>query len=204
MSSRVAKIESLLTMVGADRSDSTVDMLNKIIAFIPDDYLFYFTQYVLKRYDKYKKPLVNITTASQNFKKILILEQIKRGEFSFKTPEEVRDFLLEFFVGQEICNCVEPLYFDFVTIGLNENSEFTNNYAQKKLTSDQVNNFIFWCFYNQKKIGIVKIIKTEIIQELLKDKKLVVEPQTHEELKNSQIHPEMLALIRSSMGKQSA
>jgi hypothetical protein len=154
-------------MVGADSSPSTVAMTESIIDFIPDSYLKQFAQYVLKHYDKYKKPLVNVTTAGQEFKKQLILTQIGKNEFQFTDPKEVCDFLLEFFRGQEIANCITGLYFDFVTISMNEKGEYINNFAQKKLDSQEVNDFIHWCFVNQKQIGKINLIDTQNIHKIL-------------------------------------
>lgn len=154
-------------MVGADTSDSTVTMIDGLLSDVPTQYLKHFTEYVLKNYDKHKKPIVNITSVSQEYKKRLQLIQIQSGEFKIKTVEETKAFLLEFFKGQEICNCVDGLYLAFVVIELNEKEEFVNKYSFKKLDSLEVSDFIHWCFLNQKRIGDVKLIPSETVQALM-------------------------------------
>lgn len=164
---RNSKIKSLLLMVGADTSDSTVTMIDGLLSDVPTQYLKHFTEYVLKNYDKHKKPIVNITSVSQEYKKRLKLIQIQRGEFKLKTVEETKDFLLEFFKGQEICNCVDGLYLSFVVIELNEKEEFVNKYSFKKLDSLEVSDFIHWCFLNQERISDVKLIPSETVHALM-------------------------------------
>lgn len=154
-------------MVGADTSDSTVTMIDGLLSDVHTQYLKHFTEYVLKNYDKHKKPIVNITSVSQEYKKRLQLIQIQRGEFKIKTVEETKAFLLEFFKGQEICNCVDGLYLAFVVIELNEKEEFVNKYSFKKLDSLEVSDFIHWCFLNQERIGDVKLIPSETVQALM-------------------------------------
>lgn len=164
---RNLKIQSLLLMVGADTSASTVSMVDSLIDFIPTNYLKNFTEYVLKNYDKHRKPIVNITTASQEYKKRLQIAMIRKGEFKIKTVEETKDFILEFFKGQEICNCVTGLYQPFVVIELNEKEEFVNKFSFKKLDSLEVSEFIHWCFLNQERIGDVKLIPSETVKALM-------------------------------------
>lgn len=162
-----SKIKSLLLMVGADTSDSTVTMIDGLLSDVPAQYLKHFTEYVLKNYDKHKKPIVNITSVSQEYKKRLKLIQIQRGEFRLKTVEETKAFLLEFFKGQEICNCVEGLYLPFTVIELNEKDEFINKYSFSKLNSEDVSDFIYWCFLNQERIGDIKLIPSITVQALM-------------------------------------
>lgn len=164
---RSSRIESLLLMVGADTSASTISMVDSLIDFIPTNYLKHFTEYVLKNYDKHKKPIVNITSVSQEYKKRLHLAMIKKGEFKLQTVEETKDFILEFFKGKEICNCVVGLYIAFVVIELNEKEEFVNKYSFKKLDSLEVSDFIYWCFLNQDRIGDVKLIPSETSKALM-------------------------------------
>lgn len=164
---RSSKIESLLLMVGADTSASTIAMIDSMIDFIPTQYLKHFTEYVLKNYDKHKKPIVNITSVSQEYKKRLQIAMIRKGESRLKTVEETKEFILEFFKGQDICNCVTGLYLDFVVIELNEKEEFINKYSFKKLYSLEVSDFIHWCFMNQERIGDVRLIPSETVQALM-------------------------------------
>ena len=164
---RASKIESLLIMVGADASASTIAMVDSLIDFIPTSYLKHFTEYVLKNYDKHKKPIVNITSVSQEYKKRLQLSMIKKGEFRLTSVEDTKAFLIEFFKGQEICNCVDGLYLPFVVIELSDKEEFINKYSFKKLDSLEVADFIYWCFLNQERIGEVKLLQSETVKCLM-------------------------------------
>lgn len=164
---RKERIKSLLTLVGADTSESTVSIVDSLLEFIPTNYLKHFLEYVLKNYDKHKKPIVNITSVGQEYKKRLQIAMIHKGEMRLKTVEETKEFIFEFFKGQEICNCVDGLYQSFVTIGLDENEQFINKYSFKKLDSLEVSDFIYWCFLNQARIGDVKLIPSETVKKLM-------------------------------------
>ena len=154
-------------MVGADASESTISMVDSLIDFVPTNYLKHFTEYVLKNYDKHKKPIVNITSVSQEYKKRLQTAMIRKGEMKLQTVEETKDFLFEFFKGQEICNCVTGIYLDFVVIELNEKEEFVNKYSFKKLDSLEVSDFIHWCFLNQERIGEVRLLQSETVKAMM-------------------------------------
>jgi len=164
---RREKIKSLLLMVGADASESTISMVDSLIDFVPTQYLKHFTEYVLKNYDKHKKQIVNITSVSQEYKKRLQIAMIRKGEMKLQTVEETKDFLFEFFKGQEICNCVTGIYLDFVVIELNEKEEFVNKYSFKKLDSLEVSDFIHWCFLNQERIGEVRLLQSETVKAMM-------------------------------------
>lgn len=203
---REEQIENMLTLVGADNSPSTVAMVDSIIDFIPTKYLLQFAKYVLKNYDKYKKPIVNLTTASQEFRKRLTLQRIANDEFTFASAQEVKEFLLEFFKGQEIANKVESLYQPFVTILLNEKGELINGFAQKRLDSLAANDFIFWCFTNQKRIGDVQFIETETANTMIAQNQRRIEQLSKEigEQNNQQIDmaktdKQVLRLINSTL-----
>ncbi len=154
-------------MVGADASESTISMVDSLIDFVPTQYLKHFTEYVLKNYDKHKKQIVNITSVSQEYKKRLQIAMIRKGEMKLQTVEETKDFLFEFFKGQEICNCVTGIYLDFVVIELNEKEEFVNKYSFKKLDSLEVSDFIHWCFLNQERIGEVRLLQSETVKAMM-------------------------------------
>lgn len=164
---RREKIKSLLLMVGADASESTISMVDSLIDFVPTQYLKHFTEYVLKNYDKHKKPIVNITSVSQEYKKRLQVAMIRKGEMRLQTVEDTKEFIFEFFKGQEICNCVTGIYLDFVVIELNEKEEFINKYSFKKLDSLEVSDFIHWCFLNQERIGEVRLLQSEAVKAMM-------------------------------------
>jgi len=162
---RKERIKSLLVLVGADSGDSTVAIVDGLIDFIPTKYIKHFTEFVLKNYDKYKKPIVNISTASQTYKKRLFLAMIRRGEMRFESVEKVREFLDEFFRGCDVANCVTGLYRDFVTIWMDEKGEFWNAYANKKLNSEEKNEFLHWCYLNQERLGDVRVLPSRYFRD---------------------------------------
>lgn len=154
-------------MVGIDATEDNIETVELFTCDIPTEYLKHFTVYVMKNYDKFKKPIKNITDASQEYKKRLRIAFIQKGEENLTSVEETRAFLQEFFKGCKIANCITGLYQPFVSISLDENGTFINDYANKKLNSAEENDFYFWCFQNQIRIGDVKIIKTETIERLI-------------------------------------
>lgn len=167
-------------MVGADTSASTISMVDSLLDFIPTNYLKHFTEYVLKNYDRHTKPIVNITSVSQEYKRQLNLALIKKGELTLSSVNETKDFLLEFFKGKEICNRVTGLYLDFVIIALTEDGEFINKYSFKKLDSQEVADFIYWCFINQNKMGTVEIIPSEEVRVMMISNQKRIEELTKE------------------------
>ena len=164
---RQQRIKTLLIAVGAETSNDIVATVQIFLEDVPTQYLKHFMEYVLKNYDKYKKPIVNVITASQEYKKRLRLMRIRNNEVTIETAEETKDFLLEFFKGQKVANNVKGLYLPLVTISINENGTFFNDYANKKLNSEEEVDFVYWCFANQEKIGVVKLIETETAKIML-------------------------------------
>lgn len=177
MNERRGKILNILMFVGANTSKGTVEAVDELLSFIPTRYLKHFGEYVLKNYNQYKKPLVNIATSSQEYKRQLYAVMVKKGEMRFDSANEVQRHLQEFYKGKEVANCVSGIYKDFVTISLNEKGEFINDYSHKKLTSADKNRFIFWCFKNQHRIGDVKLIEPSKVE------KAMLELEQHKEAK---------------------
>jgi len=163
---RQQKIKALLMSVGAETNSDAVATAEIFLSFIDTRYLKHFTEYVLKNYDKYKKPFVNITTASQEYKKHLKLKMIRDGTAKMKTVEEVRDFLYEYFKGQAIANRVDGLYLPFTTISLTEKGQFFNNYSKEILDSQDEQIFLYWCFKHQEKIGVIYVLPISDLPKL--------------------------------------
>lgn len=164
---RQQKIKTLLKAAGAESTSDIVATVEIFLEDVPTQYLKHFMEYVLKNYDKYKKPIVNITTASQEYKKRLRLMRIRNGEIKIQSAQKTKDFLLEFFKGQKIANNVKGLYLPLVTISLDDNGTFVSDYTHKKLNSEAEVDFIYWCFVNQEKIGVVELIETHVAKEML-------------------------------------
>lgn len=158
MTKRQEKIKHLLVLCGTDNSYEVIKTVDSFICFITDDYLDKFIEYVLKNWDKYKKPILNVTTSATDFKKHMYLLMIRKGEMKLESIQDTKAFLYEFFKGKRIVNNVKGLFKSFVTISLSEKGRFINEYANEELNSKKENEFIKWCFENQKKIGVITIV----------------------------------------------
>lgn len=173
MTKRQEKIKHLLVLCGTDTSNEVIKTVDSFISFISNNYLDKFIEYVLKNYNQYKKPIINITTSASVFKKQMYLMMINSDEMKLESVVDTKAFLFEFFKGKRIANNIYGLYKPFVVVSLNEKGRFVNEYANEELNSKKENEFIKWCFENQKKIGVINIITEEdisILQVTNKDK----------------------------------
>ena len=96
------------------------------------------------------------------FRKQKALEAIKEGKFSFKSVEQLVEFVKTFFRNERLC--YGATYKDFVIIGVDEYGNLINHYhinqAGKpvQLSSDDEAEIYAWLFENQKRIGVIKYI----------------------------------------------
>ena len=96
------------------------------------------------------------------FRKQKVLEAIKEGKFSFKSVEQLVEFVKTFFRNERLC--YGATYKDFVIIGVDEYGNLINHYhinqAGKpvQLSSDDEAEVYAWLFKNQKRIGVIKYI----------------------------------------------
>lgn len=96
------------------------------------------------------------------FRKQKALEAIKEGKFSFKSVEQLVEFVKTFFRNERLC--YGATYKDFVIIGVDEYGNLINHYhinqAGKpvQLSSDDEAEVYAWLFENQKRIGMIKYI----------------------------------------------
>lgn len=96
------------------------------------------------------------------FRKQKALEAIKEGKFSFKSVEQLVEFVKTFFRNERLC--YGATYKDFVIIGVDEYGNLINHYhinqAGKpvQLSSDDEAEVYAWLFNNQKRIGVIKYI----------------------------------------------
>ena len=107
------------------------------------------------------------------FRKQKALEAIRDGKFSFKSVEQLVEFVKTFFRNERLC--YGATYKDFVIIGVDEYGNLINHYhinqAGKpvQLSSDDEAEVYAWLFKNQKRIGVIKYISEREIKE--KEKK---------------------------------
>lgn len=107
------------------------------------------------------------------FRKQKALEAIKEGKFSFKSVEQLVEFVKTFFRNERLC--YGATYKDFVIIGVDEYGNLINHYhinqAGKpvQLSSDDEAEVYAWLFNNQKRIGVIKYISEREIKEKEKE-----------------------------------
>ena len=107
------------------------------------------------------------------FRKQKALEAIKEGKFSFKSVEQLVEFVKTFFRNERLC--YGATYKDFVIIGVDEYGNLINHYhinqAGKpvQLSSDDEAEVYAWLFENQKRIGVIKYISEREIKEKEKE-----------------------------------
>jgi len=107
------------------------------------------------------------------FRKQKALEAIRDGKFSFKSVEQLVEFVKTFFRNERLC--YGATYKDFVIIGVDEYGNLINHYhinqAGKpvQLSSDDEAEVYAWLFKNQKRIGVIKYISEREIKEKEKE-----------------------------------
>ena len=107
------------------------------------------------------------------FRKQKALEAIKEGKFSFKSVEQLVEFVKTFFRNERLC--YGATYKDFVIIGVDEYGNLINHYhinqAGKpvQLSSDDEAEVYAWLFNNQKRIGVIKYISEQEIKNQEKE-----------------------------------
>ena len=107
------------------------------------------------------------------FRKQKAIEAIKEGKFSFKSVEQLVEFVKTFFCNERLC--YGATYKDFVIIGVDEYGNLINHYhinqAGKpvQLSSDDEAEVYAWLFKNQKRIGVIKYISEREIKEKEKE-----------------------------------
>lgn len=103
------------------------------------------------------------------FRKQKALEAIKEGKFSFKSVEQLVEFVKTFFRNERLC--YGATYKDFVIIGVDEYGNLINHYhinqAGKpvQLSSDDEAEVYAWLFENQKRIGVIKYVSEREVKE---------------------------------------
>ena len=103
------------------------------------------------------------------FRKQKALEAIKEGKFSFKSIEQLVEFVKTFFRNERLC--YGATYKDFVIIGVDEYGNLINHYhinqagKPTQLSSDSEAEVYAWLFENQKRIGVIKYISEREVKE---------------------------------------
>jgi len=107
------------------------------------------------------------------FRKQKALEAIRDGKFSFKSVEQLVEFVKTFFRNERLC--YGTTYKDFVIIGVDEYGNLINHYhinqvgKPVQLSSDDEAEVYAWLFKNQKRIGVIKYISEREIKEKEKE-----------------------------------
>ena len=107
------------------------------------------------------------------FRKQKALEAIKEGKFSFKSVEQLVEFVKTFFRNERLC--YGATYKDFVIIGVDEYGNLINHYhinqAGKpvQLSSYDEAEVYAWLFENQKRIGVIKYVSEREVKEKEKE-----------------------------------
>ena len=107
------------------------------------------------------------------FRKQKALEAIKEGKFSFKSVEQLVEFVKTFFRNERLC--YGATYKDFVIIGVDGYGNLINHYhinqAGKpvQLSSDDEAEVYAWLFENQKRIGVIKYVSEREVKEKEKE-----------------------------------
>ena len=103
------------------------------------------------------------------FRKQKALEAIKEGKFSFKSVDQLAQFVKTFFRNERLC--YGATYKDFVIIGVDEYGNLINHYPinqagkPTQLDSDNEAEVYAWLFKNQKRIGVIKYISKAEVEE---------------------------------------
>lgn len=107
------------------------------------------------------------------FRKQRALEAIKEGKFSFKSVEQLVEFVKTFFRNERLC--YGATYKDFVIIGVDEYGNLINHYhinqagKPMQLSSDDEAEVYAWLFKNQKRIGVIKYVSEREVKEKEKE-----------------------------------
>ena len=107
------------------------------------------------------------------FRKQKALEAIKEGKFSFKSVEQLVEFVKTFFRNERLC--YGTVYKDFVIIGVDEYGNLINHYQINQagkpvqLSSDSEAEVYAWLFENQKRIGVIKHVSEREVKEKEKE-----------------------------------
>ena len=103
------------------------------------------------------------------FRKQKALEMISEGKFSFKSIEQLVEFVKTFFRNERLC--YGTVYKDFVIIGVDEYGNLINHYQINQagkpvqLSSDSEAEVYAWLFENQKRIGVIKYVSEREVKE---------------------------------------
>lgn len=107
------------------------------------------------------------------FRKQRALEAIRDGKFSFKSVEQLVEFVKTFFRNERLCH--GTVYKDFVIIGVDEYGNLINHYQINQagkpvqLSSDSEAEVYAWLFENQKRIGVIKYVSEREVKEKEKE-----------------------------------
>ncbi len=136
-------------------------VFESMIEDIPDSRLIDFGKFVIERFEPMKSKLLIIKEAIFDFRRMQIENGIRNGSFSFRTIDEMKEYLRTYYRGKEITNGPAS-YYDCVVIGMDKEGRLVNKYALDEfgrylvLDGEDVSEVYRWLFENQHRIGKVE------------------------------------------------
>ena len=191
---RVKLTEEILGVSKA-RALINLKMIEKLK--LPDDKLLDFFAFRMN-YANEKMSVEMITKkAVFEYGKKMIEDRLKAGQKVFKTMEQLKEFLITYYKGKNVCNCGEGSgWYSCVVIGVDEKENFVNKYAKTdydtylKLTIDEEARFLKWLLENQHKIGDInynEILEGKKALENLKEIEIKKDDYKEKEIKDERI-----------------
>ena len=153
------RVTFLQEMLEVTRAQALV--FESMIRDIPDSRLIDFGKFVIERFEPMKSKLLIIKEAIFDFRRMQIENGIRNGSFSFRTIDEMKEYLRTYYRGKEITNGPAS-YFDYVVIGMDKEGRLVNKYALDEfgrylvLDGEGVSEVYRWLFENQHRIGKVE------------------------------------------------
>ena len=153
------RVTFMQEMLEVTRAQALV--FESMIMDIPDSKLIDFGKFVIERFEPMKSKLLIIKEAIFDFRRIQIENGIRNGSFSFRTIDEMKEYLRTYYRGKEIANGPAS-YFDYVVIGMDKDSRLINKYALDEfgrylvLDGNDTSEVYLWLFENQHRIGKIE------------------------------------------------
>ena len=153
---RVAFLQQMLEVTKAQAM-----VFESMIRDIPDSRLIDFGRFVIERFEPKKSKLLIIKEAIFDYRRKRIEADLRSRKTRFRSIEELKQYLLEFYRGKDIANGPAS-YYDYVVIGMDQDGRLLNKYALDDygrylvLDGEDSAEVFAWLFENQHRIGRVE------------------------------------------------